>query len=261
MKPGAFEYHRPSTMAQAAAILSSNQDAKIIAGGQTLGPMLNLRLAQPPLLVDITRIPEGKAVTDTANSVTYGACISHANIEDGRVPDPTGGFLRRVARGIAYRAVRTRGTIGGSLAHADPAADWISALSVLEVEIGILGPSSSRRVPLRQFMRGALSTDLGQGEILASVSVAKPSAGARFGYAKICRKVGEFGEAIGVVRRNPDGKVQIIAGGGASAGPPIVIEYGADFVACEASIRTGSPNISLPRVWKIAHMSARFTPP
>ncbi|MGA7325220.1 MAG: FAD binding domain-containing protein [Rhodomicrobium sp.] len=229
MKPGAFDYYRPSTMTEAAAILSSNQDAKIIAGGQTLGPMLNLRLSQPTLLVDITRIPEGKEVTETANAVTYGGCITHANIEDGRVPDPTGGFLRRVARGIAYRAVRTRGTIGGSLAHADPAADWISALSVLEVEIGILGPSSSRSVPLQHFITGALSTCLGHGEILASVSVAKQLAGTRFGYAKICRKVGEFGEATGVVRRNPDGKVRIVAG--ASAGLPIVIEDGADFVA------------------------------
>ena len=100
---------------------------KILAGGQSLGPMLNLRLAQPDLLVDITRIPELKRVEETDDSLSIGACVTHADIEDGRVPDVTGGALRDVARGIAYRAVRNRGTIGGSLAHADPSADWSRA--------------------------------------------------------------------------------------------------------------------------------------
>ena len=119
-------------------------DAKVLAGGQTLGPMLNLRLAQPALLVDITRIPELAAVSEDADAVTIGATVTHAAIEDGRVPDPTGGFLARVARGIAYRAVRTRGTIGGSLAHADPAADWLSCLAALGAEVVIAGAGRQR---------------------------------------------------------------------------------------------------------------------
>ena len=115
----------------------------MLAGGQTLGPMLNLRLAQPALLVDITRIPELAAVHEDGDAVTIGATVTHAAIEDGRVPDPTGGFLARVARGIAYRAVRTRGTIGGSLAHADPAADWLSCLTALGAEVVIAGAGGS----------------------------------------------------------------------------------------------------------------------
>ena len=91
--------------------------------------MLNLRLAQPALLVDVRGLPELAEVRDERDAVFIGACTTHAAIEDGRVPDPTGGFLREVARGIAYRAVRNRGTIGGSLAHADPAADWVSAMA------------------------------------------------------------------------------------------------------------------------------------
>jgi carbon-monoxide dehydrogenase medium subunit len=228
MKPSAFDYCRPSSMIDAAAILSDKPGAKIVAGGQTLGPMLNFRLSQPALLVDITRVPEGKIVTETAQTVTYGACITHANIEDGRVPDPAGGFLKRVAGGIAYRAVRTRGTIGGSLAHADPAADWISALSVLETWVDIQEPSSYRRVPLRDFIQGALSTSLGPGEILAAVTVEKPPAGTSLGYAKMVRKVGEFAEAIGVVRRDADGRVRIVAG--ANGGPPILIVEGNPFI-------------------------------
>ncbi len=228
MKPAAFDYRRPSTLQEAAAILADNPDAKIVAGGQTLGPMLNLRLSQPSLLVDITRVPQAKAVTETASSVTYGACITHANFEDGRVPDPAGGFLARVARGIAYRAVRTRGTIGGSLAHADPAADWLSALSALDVEIEIQGPEHARRLPLKHFVKGALSTALSHSEVVASISISKPASGARFGYAKLCRKTGEFAEAIGVVRRNAAGTRLVV---GASGGAPIVIEDGAEFIA------------------------------
>ena len=139
MKPVAFDYARPASVAEALRMLAGNAEAKVLAGGQTLGPMLNLRLAQPALLVDITRIPELAAVTEDADAVTIGATVTHAAIEDGRVTDPTGGFLRRVARGIAYRAVRTRGTIGGSLAHADPAADWLSCLTALGAEVLIAG--------------------------------------------------------------------------------------------------------------------------
>jgi carbon-monoxide dehydrogenase medium subunit len=123
MKPVAFDYVRPASLGEAISFLTGTADAKVLAGGQTLCPMLNLRLAQPTLLVDITRIPELAAVHEHVDAITLGATVTHAAIEDARIADPTGGFLPRVARGIAYRAVRTRGTIGGSLAHADPAKD------------------------------------------------------------------------------------------------------------------------------------------
>ncbi len=146
MKPAPFDYMRPRDVMEAVRLLGASPGAKVLAGGQTLGPMLNLRLAQPALLVDITRIPELATVEEDAQSVTIGAAVTHAAIEDGRVPDPTGGFLVRIARGIGYRAVRTRGTIGGSLAHADPAADWLSALTALGADVVIAGPSANRRL-------------------------------------------------------------------------------------------------------------------
>ncbi len=160
MKPVAFDYARPASVAEAVRMLAASPDAKVLAGGQTLGPMLNLRLAQPALLVDITRIPELAAVSEDADAVTIGATVTHAAIEDGRVPDPTGGFLAHVARGIAYRAVRTRGTIGGSLAHADPAADWLSCLTALGAQVVIAGAAGTRRVNLAGFVRGAMETEL-----------------------------------------------------------------------------------------------------
>src|SRR5262245_15520031 len=223
MKPVAFEYARPASVAEALQMLAANPEAKVLAGGQTLGPMLNLRLAQPALLIDITRIPELAAVAEEAEAVSIGATVTHAAIEDGRVPDPTGGFLARVARRIAYRAVRTRGTIGGSLAHADPAADWLSCLAAFGAEVVLAGPGGTRRVALASFVRGALETELAEAELLTAVRIPSFPRAARFGFHKICRKVGEFADAIGVAVHDPARPltrlVASIAGGG-----PIILE-------------------------------------
>ena len=222
MKPAPFEYVRPQTVGEAVRLLAATPDAKILAGGQTLGPMLNLRLAQPPVLVDIGRIPELAAVTEDRDAITIGATVTHAAIEDGRISDPTGGFLAQVARGIAYRAVRTRGTIGGSLAHADPAADWLSALTALGAEVAIAGERSSRRVPLAAFVRGAMDTELAPDELLVGIRVPRFSRQARFGFHKICRKTGEFAEAIGVVVEDPERSFRSLVAG-ATGGRPLAI--------------------------------------
>jgi carbon-monoxide dehydrogenase medium subunit len=128
-----------------------------------------------------------------------GATITHAAIEDRRIPDPTGGFLAKVARGIAYRAVRTRGTIGGSLAHADPSADWLACLTALGAEVMIAGPGGNRRVLVPAFVRGAMETELAPGELLTAVRIPRFPSETRFGFHKICRKTGEFADAIAVV--------------------------------------------------------------
>ena len=213
MKPAPFEYVRPASVAEALSALNGTAGAKVLAGGQTLGPMLNLRLAQPAVLIDITRIPELAAVSEDKHTVSIGATVTHAAIEDGRIPDPTRGFLSRVARGIAYRAVRTRGTIGGSLAHADPSADWLACLTALGAEAMIAGSGGRRSVPLSAFVRGAMETELAPGEMLIAVRIPKLAREARFGFHKICRKAGEFADAIGVVVENADlGCVCVVAG-------------------------------------------------
>src|SRR5262245_55923851 len=126
MKPAACEYARTATVTEAIGLLAATTGTKVIAGRQTTGPMLTIRLTRPATLIDIGRIPELAGVSEDKDAVIIGATVTHAAIEDGRVKDPTGGFLAQVAHGIGYRAVRTRGTVGGSLAHADPAADWLS---------------------------------------------------------------------------------------------------------------------------------------
>jgi len=232
MKPVDFAYLRPRTLQEALAALATHADAKLMAGGQTLGPMLNLRLAQPATVIDITRIAELGRVTEEPDAVTIGAIVTHAAIEDGRSVDPTGGFLARVAHGIGYRAVRVRGTIGGSLAHADPAADWVSCFSVLGAEVAIAGQSGLRRVPVAQFMRGALDTALAPGEILTGVRIARPSPAARFGYSKFCRKEGEFADAIGAALIDPERRIFTLAAS-TPAGAPQVISRDRPFEAGE----------------------------
>src|SRR5262245_17036650 len=167
MKPASFDYERPTTLSDAATLLGQSAGfAKVLAGGQSLGPMLNLRLAQPDLLVDVTSIPELTAVTDTPDALEIGACVTHADIEDGRVPDHVRGLLRHVAGRIAYRAVRNRGTIGGSLAHADPAADWLSALSLIGASALTWSRGGSRTVPVAELVLASFTTVLDSQEII-----------------------------------------------------------------------------------------------
>jgi len=204
VKPVRFGYERPADISAAIALAErSDLAVKFIAGGQSLGPMLNLRLAQPDMLVDLTGIAELKHVEETADALLIGACVTHADIEDGRVPDVTGGALRSVARGIAYRAVRNRGTIGGSIAHADPSADWISCLAALGADVLVRGPSGRRAVPVEQLMLGVFETSLRPGELVEAVAVPRLSARARWGFYKVCRKTGEFAHAIGAVLFDP----------------------------------------------------------
>jgi carbon-monoxide dehydrogenase medium subunit len=192
MKPVAFDYARPATVAEALGMLAGNSGARVLAGGQTLGPMLNLRLAQPALLVDITRIPELAAVSEDGDSVGIGATVTHAAIEDGRIPDPANGFLARVARGIAYRAVRTRGTIGGSLAHADPAADYPATAIAVGAELVAEGPKGKRTIKVDDFFKGLMTTAVGADEILTEVRVPALAANQTAAYMKFPHPASRF---------------------------------------------------------------------
>jgi carbon-monoxide dehydrogenase medium subunit len=204
MKPVAFDYARPTTLADAARLLGREHGfSKALAGGQSLGPMLNLRLAQPDLLVDITSIPELTAVTDGRDDLEIGACVTHADIEDGRVPDCQTGLLRHVAGRIAYRAVRNRGTIGGSIAHADPAADWISALALIDARAMVWTPRGIRAIAVADLMVSSFTTVLQPDELIQSIRVPKLSARALWGFYKFNQKAGEFAHAIGGILHDP----------------------------------------------------------
>jgi aerobic carbon-monoxide dehydrogenase medium subunit len=224
MKPAPFELARPVNLAEAAAALARQPGAaRLLAGGQSLGPMLNLRLVRPAMLVAIAHLPELGGVAEDADAVTIGAAVTHSAIADGRTPDIGNGILARIAEGIAYRAVRNIGTIGGSLCHADPAADWLTTLTALDASVITWSEAGGRAIPLAQFVVGAFRTALTPGEIVQAVRVPRPSPHARWGYYKACRKPGEFAHAMAAVLDDPARGIRraVI---GAVGGPPVVLE-------------------------------------
>ena len=231
MKSVAFDYERPRSIDAVIRLLGEEKVfCKLLAGSQSLGPMLNLRLAQPDLLIDITSIPELTDIANGRDHIDIGACVTHADIEDGRLPDPSRGLLPRVASTIAYRAVRNRGTIGGSLAHADPAADWISILPLLNAEIIISARRGTRTIAAADLMVSSFTTVLGPDEMIQAVRIPKLSDRARWGVYKFTQKAGEFAHAIGGVLHDPErGLFRAVIGAIETA--PIVIADAAPLFA------------------------------
>jgi aerobic carbon-monoxide dehydrogenase medium subunit len=224
VKPAKFEFARAGSLGEATTILrQAAGSAKIIAGGQSLGPMLNLRLVRPSVLLDITAIPELTRIEQDADGVIIGACVTTADLEDGRARVDGLPILATVAAGVAYRAVRNRGTVGGSLCHADPAGDWLPVLCALAAECVVTDGSHARRVPVERFVTGAFEVMLKPAELLQAIRIPRPSRAARCAYYKVSRKAGEFALASAAVLfdRERDRFRAVI---GATQGRPIVVE-------------------------------------
>jgi len=227
MKPAAFSYARPRDWPEALALIASG--ARAGAGTQSLGPLLNLRLAQPGTIADLRHLPDYAGVTRAGAVLRVGAGTTHAAIEDGAVPGRVGEIMASVARRIAYRPVRNRGTIGGSLAHADPAADWVAVLPALGGTAIALGPGGERRIALAGFVTGIFETALAPDELLRAVEVPVLPPTARWGHWKFCRKVGEFSKATACVLSLPGAAPRAVLA--ALDGPPLVIEDAAALLA------------------------------
>jgi carbon-monoxide dehydrogenase medium subunit len=224
VKPAKFEFARARSLGEAATILrQASGTAKVIAGGQSLGPMLNLRLVQPSVLLDITAIPELTRIEQDAGGIIIGACVTTSDVEDGRARVDGLPILATVAAGIAYRAVRNRGTVGGSLCHADPAGDWLPVLCALAAECVVTDGSRERRVPVERFVTGAFEVTLEPAELLQAIRIPRPSRAARCGYYKVCRKAGEFALASAAVLFDGE-RDRFRAVIGATQGRPIVVE-------------------------------------
>jgi carbon-monoxide dehydrogenase medium subunit len=217
MKPSPFEYVRPKSVAEASVALGRRgATTAAIAGGQSLLPMLGLRVAQADLLVDLSRLDDLKVVTETPDSLWLGALTTHAMIEDGKVPDVFSGLLRRIAGQISYRAVRNHGTIGGSVALADPAADWVACLIALDASVRVVGRGGVRMEKVADFVQEAYSTTLATGDIITGFDVPAPKPPFRWGFAKVARKSGAFAQSIAVAVSRPDGAAAVVLG---AAGP------------------------------------------
>jgi len=219
MKSAKFDYLVAKTVADAAAALASaGASSAIIAGGQSLVPMLNLRVAVADVLVDISGIEELKLTSLTANGMRIGALTTHADIEDGKIPDPFGGLLRKVAAGISYRSIRNYGTVGGSVAVADPAADWPVCFMALGADVCCADGVATRSQPITEFIAGAYITSLRQNEIVIGLDVPRSDAPLRWGMHKVVRKSGAFADSIAIAVQR-DGEAARIALGGAVSHP------------------------------------------
>jgi carbon-monoxide dehydrogenase medium subunit len=209
MKPVAFDIVSPRTANDVSQLLADpSAGARVVAGSQSLGPMLNLRLVQPRVLCDVTGIEELTSFTEEKDALVVGACVTTGSIEDGRLPFDGFDMLPDIATGIAYRAIRNRGTIGGSVCHADPAADWPSALCGLNASCIVAGPNGSRRtLSITDFITGAFENTLSQGELLVGLRIPRQSRYAKWGYQKLCRKTGEFASALAVVSIDPEKEI------------------------------------------------------
>src|SRR5438105_6065090 len=193
MYPAPFEYHVPGTVAEAISLLGSFQDdAKLIAGSQSLVAMMKLRLVQPKHVVDLRKVPGLTGISEADGALVIGALTTHRAIEESELVHRRFPMMAEAAGGIGDAQVRNLGTIGGSLAHADPAADWPAVTCALDASVRIAGPRGERNVPAEQFIAGPLTTVLEPNEIVLQVRVPLPPARSGSAYEKLPHPASRF---------------------------------------------------------------------
>jgi CO/xanthine dehydrogenase FAD-binding subunit len=197
MKPPTFKYIAPSTVDEALNVLSSQgDDVKILAGGQSLTPMLNFRLVHPKMLVDINRIKELAFIAESGAGLRIGSLSRHRTIETSDSIKNKCPILAAAAEHVAHVAIRTRGTFGGSLAHADPAAEFPMIALLLDSTINIRGPGGARAVPAKEFFVNLFTTAVMPGEILTDVYIPEFPPGMGWGFQELARRPGDFAIAM-----------------------------------------------------------------
>ena len=193
MYPARFEYHAPASVDEALEILDRHGDeAKVLAGGQSLIPLMKLRFASPRALVDINRIQGLDSVAEDDGYLSIGALVRHSDCETSAVLQGRYGVLGDAAPQISDPLVRNRGTVVGSLVHADPQGDWGSALLAARARLEVVSSAGTRTIPLDELFRGPFTTTLQPNEIATAVQVPNPGAAAGGTYLKLERRVGDF---------------------------------------------------------------------
>jgi aerobic carbon-monoxide dehydrogenase medium subunit len=205
MYPAAFEYLRPSSVSEALALLHQyGDDAKLLAGGQSLVPMMKLRLARPKFLIDIHRIADLNYIREEAGKIRIGAMMRHVEIEESELIRDKLPMLREAAGSIGDVQVRNRGTLGGGLAEADPAGDYGAAVLALNAQMKCLGPRGERIIPAAEFFTFAYTTALESDEILTEVTFPLSDSSSAGVYLKLERVAGDFAVASAAVQMNLD---------------------------------------------------------
>ena len=196
MYPAEFEYFAPATVDEAVALLVEHgEDAKILAGGQSLVPMMKLRIASPRYLIDVNRIATLTGLRQDGDRLVIGALCRHAELAASPLVRARLPIMADAADQTADVQVRNRGTVAGSLAHADPAGDWPTALLALDTDVAIAGPRGGRTVPLADFIVDAYTTQLEPDEIITQVTVAIPEPRCGGAYLKFEKRAGDFAVA------------------------------------------------------------------
>ena len=210
MKPASFAYHRAASVGEALELLArEGEDAKVIAGGQSLVPLMAFRLARPSALIDINRIAELRYVRRDGDVLRIGALATHRDIETNAEPGVLDGYsiLPRAARFIGHYPIRTRGTFGGSIAHADPTSEWCMLARLLDAEIVVTGAQGSRTVASSDFFRGVFTTALGVDEVVTEIRFPAPAP--RSSIREFARRQGDFAVvAVATALELEDGRVR-----------------------------------------------------
>jgi aerobic carbon-monoxide dehydrogenase medium subunit len=191
--PASFDYFAPTTIDEALGLLEEHgSEAKVLAGGQSLIPLMKLRFASPQVLVDINGVPDLDRLEEADGALHIGALVRHKTCERSQALQGRYGTLGDAAPMISDPIVRNLGTVGGSLAHADPQGDWGSVMLAMRAEILSRGPGGARTIPIDEFFQGPFTTMLEPTEILTGIRIPDPGARAGGTYLKLERKVGDF---------------------------------------------------------------------
>ena len=201
MKPARFRYHAPKTIEEAFDTLAevAADDGRVLAGGQSLVPIMAFRLARPAHLVDINGVDALRRLAVDGERLCIGAGVRHATFHKPVVDGPLGRLLAAVVRHIAHYPIRTRGTFCGSIAHADPAAEWCLVAAALEAEMVARSAGGTRIIPAQDFFRGIMTTALNEDELLTEVRLPILPADSRFGFYEFNRRAGDFALAMALV--------------------------------------------------------------
>ena len=227
MKPAAFSYHRPASLEEALVQLARSDNAKVIAGGQSLGPMMNMRLAAPSALVDLNDLTEMSYVREVGDMLEIGALTRHHQVEESELVRSSCPLLAQAARTIGHYAIRQRGTLGGSLAHADPAAQLALVAVTLDARINIVSVRGQRTVRAADFFVAVMATALEPDEVIRSVCFPKAASQEGTEYQIFNRRHGDFAiVAVATTVTLHDGRVASLRLGLSGIGP-VPVAYGA----------------------------------
>ncbi len=229
MKPAPFDYAAPGSVAEAVALLDdADRDAVVLAGGQSLLPMLSMRLARPDLVVDIGRIPDLVGISERDGDLVFGAMTTKAAVERSELVRARQPLLHAATRLVGHPQIRSRGTVGGSMAHADPAAEYPAVALVMDAWLRVQGPRGERTIRAADFFVSALTTALAEGELLVEVGVPALPSGTGWAFTELSRRHGDFAMAGTAVTVRLDNEslysdVRIVAFGVTSAPTRMVV--------------------------------------